>query len=141
MTYSELFFSKPSPDLERARQDRPHLHPRPVRGSHSESEEPTQTQSTSGIIITVLDIWAVHVSHVLERQQHCLMCSQCQPTDACTRWRRGGRRNADCQLEPCGFWLLSWSFPVFVETHGHHGHASSFRLVELCNWCRCSIAR
>ena len=28
---------------------------RPVRGSYSESEEPTQTLSTSGILITVLD--------------------------------------------------------------------------------------
>jgi hypothetical protein len=36
---------------------------------------------------------------VLERQQHCLICSQYLPTDACTRWRRGGRRNADCQLD------------------------------------------
>ena len=36
---------------------------------------------------------------MLERQQHCLTCSQYLPTDACTRWGRGGRRNADCQLD------------------------------------------
>jgi hypothetical protein len=36
---------------------------------------------------------------VLERQQHCLTCSQYLPTDACTPWRCGGRRNADCQLD------------------------------------------
>jgi len=39
-----------------------HMHPRPVRlrGSHSESEEATQTQSTSGLLITVLlldELW------------------------------------------------------------------------------------
>ena len=45
-----------TPDPERARQDRPPVHPRPVRGSHSEPEESTQTQSTSGILITVLVI-------------------------------------------------------------------------------------
>ena len=42
----------PEPDLRPAY----HVHPRPVRGSHSESDESTQTQSTSGILITVLDI-------------------------------------------------------------------------------------
>ena len=72
--------------------------PRPVRGSHSESDESTQTQSTSGISITVLDILSVHVCKVLERQQNWLTCSQCPPTDACSRWRRGGRRNSDFQL-------------------------------------------
>ena len=36
---------------------------------------------------------------MLERQQHCLTCSQYLPTDACTRWGRGGRRNADFQLD------------------------------------------
>ena len=36
---------------------------------------------------------------MLERQQHCLTCSQYLPTDACTPWRCGGRRNADCQLD------------------------------------------
>jgi hypothetical protein len=39
------------------------------------------------------------MSQVLERQQHWLTCSQYLPTDACTRWLRGGRRNADCQLD------------------------------------------
>ena len=39
------------------------------------------------------------MSQVLERQQHWLTCSQYLPTDACTRWRRGGRRNADCRLD------------------------------------------
>ena len=39
------------------------------------------------------------VGQVLERQQHWLTCSQYLPTDACTRWLRGGRRNADCQLD------------------------------------------
>ena len=39
------------------------------------------------------------MNQVLERQQHWLTCSQYLPTDACTRWRRGGRRNADCQLD------------------------------------------
>ena len=39
------------------------------------------------------------MSQVLERQQHWLTCSQYLPTDACTRWRRGGRGNADCQLD------------------------------------------
>jgi hypothetical protein len=42
--------------------------------------------------------WA-YEPEVLERQQHWLACSQYLPTDACTRWRRGGRRNADCQLD------------------------------------------
>ena len=83
--------------------------------------------------------WPVPVSQVLERQQHWLICSQCLPAAACTWWRRGGRRNADCQLESCGFWLISWGLPVFAETHGHHGYASSSRLVEMCNWCGCSI--
>eukprot|EP00964_Phaeocystis_antarctica_P023674 scaffold13224_cov63-Phaeocystis_antarctica.AAC.2 len=31
-----------------------HLHPRLVGGSHSESEEATQTLSTSGLLVTVL---------------------------------------------------------------------------------------
>ena len=35
---------------------------------------------------------------MLERQQHWLTCSQCLPADACSRWRRGGRRNLDFQL-------------------------------------------
>ena len=35
----------------------------------------------------------------LERQQHWLTCSQYLPTDACTRWLRGGRRNANCRLD------------------------------------------
>ena len=39
------------------------------------------------------------MSQVLERQQHWLTCSQYLPTDACTRWLRGGRRNADCRLD------------------------------------------
>ena len=39
------------------------------------------------------------MSQVLERQQHWLTCSQYLPTDACTRWGRGGRRNADFQLD------------------------------------------
>ena len=39
------------------------------------------------------------MGQVLERQQHWLTCSQYLPTDACTRWLRGGRRNADCQLD------------------------------------------
>ena len=39
------------------------------------------------------------MSQVLERQQHRLTCSQYLPTDECTRWLRGGRRNADCQLD------------------------------------------
>ena len=39
------------------------------------------------------------MSQVLERQQHWLACSQYLPTDACTRWGRGGRRNADFQLD------------------------------------------
>jgi hypothetical protein len=33
-----------------------HLHPRLIGGSHSESEEATQTLSTSGLLITVLAI-------------------------------------------------------------------------------------
>ena len=36
---------------------------------------------------------------MLERQQHWLTCSQYLPTDAGTHGRRGGRRNADCQLD------------------------------------------
>ena len=39
------------------------------------------------------------MNQVLERQQHWLTCSQYLPTDACTRWRRGGRGNADCRLD------------------------------------------
>ena len=39
------------------------------------------------------------MGQVLERQHHWLICSQYLPTDACTRWRRGGRRNADCRLD------------------------------------------
>ena len=39
------------------------------------------------------------MSQVLERQQHWLTCSQYLPTDACSRRRRGGRRNADCRLD------------------------------------------
>ena len=39
------------------------------------------------------------MSQVLERQQHWLTCSQYLPTDACTRWLRGGRRNANCRLD------------------------------------------
>ena len=39
------------------------------------------------------------MGQVLERQQHWLTCSQYLPTDACTRWRRGGRRNANCRLD------------------------------------------
>ena len=39
------------------------------------------------------------MSQVLESQQHRLTCSQYLPTDECTRWLRGGRRNADCQLD------------------------------------------
>ena len=39
------------------------------------------------------------MGQVLERQQHWLTCSQYLPTDACTRWRRGGRGNADCRLD------------------------------------------
>ena len=31
----------------------------------------------------------MHVSQVLERQQHSLTCSQCLPAAACTWWRRG----------------------------------------------------
>ena len=48
----------------------------------------------------MLAIGAGPIRQVLERQQHCLTCSQYPSTDACTRWRRGGtRRNADCQLD------------------------------------------
>jgi hypothetical protein len=32
-------------------------------------------------------------------------------------------------------------FNVFAEAHGHHGYASSSRLVDMCNWCGCSITR
>ena len=39
------------------------------------------------------------MGQVLERQQHWLTCSQYLPTDACTRWLRGGRRNANCRLD------------------------------------------
>ena len=39
------------------------------------------------------------MGQVLERQQHWLTCSQYLPTDACSRRRRGGRRNADCRLD------------------------------------------
>ena len=39
------------------------------------------------------------MGQVLERQQHWLTCSQYLPTDACTRWLRGGRGNADCRLD------------------------------------------
>ena len=40
----------------------------------------------------------IRISKVLERQQNWLTRSQCPPTDACSRWRRGGRRNSDFQL-------------------------------------------
>ena len=39
------------------------------------------------------------------------------------------------------FWLVSWVFSVLVEAHGHHGYASSSRLVDMCNWCGCSMTR
>ena len=52
----ELFYPKPTPDPVRTRQNRSHVHPRTMPGSHLESEEPAQTLPTSGIIITVLDI-------------------------------------------------------------------------------------
>ena len=39
------------------------------------------------------------MGQVLERQQHWLTCSQYLPTDACTRWLCGGRRNANCRLD------------------------------------------
>ena len=39
------------------------------------------------------------MGQVLERQQNWLTCSQYLPTDACTRWLRGGRGNADCRLD------------------------------------------
>ena len=43
------------------------------------------------------------MSQVLERQQHWLTCSQYLPTDACTLWLRGIRRNADCQLDHAAY--------------------------------------
>jgi hypothetical protein len=52
-------------------------------------------------------------------------------------------RQTQCGLSArsCGFWLLSWDFTVLVEAHGHHGYASSSLLVDMCNWCGCSITR
>ena len=104
MTYSELFFSKPSPDLERARQDRPHLHPRPVRGSHSESEEPTQTQSTGGILITVL-------AYELGLQARCLRGSN-------TGWHA---RNACPQLHAHGGAEAVGAFRTVSSNHAAFG--------------------
>ena len=98
------------------------MHPRPVRGSHSESEEATQTLSKSGLLITVLARWAGPMSQVLERQQHWLACSQYLPTDACTRWGHGGRPNADCQLDyaasgcPPGVFLSLLRHMAFMDT-------------------------
>ena len=49
------------------------------------------------------------------------MLAQCQPTDACTRWRRPRQQAQSMRTvssnEPCGFWLLSWSFPVLLPRH------------------------
>jgi hypothetical protein len=55
----------------------------------------------------------------------------------------GPWRQTQCGLSArsCGFWLLSWGCNVFAEAHGHHGYASSSRLVDMCNWCGCSITR
>ena len=52
-------------------------------------------------------------------------------------------RQRQCGLSAwsCGFWLLSWGCPVFAEAHDHHGYASSSRLVDMCNWCGCSMTR
>ena len=50
-------------------------------------------------------------------------------------------RQTQCGLSArsCGFWLISWGCPVFAEAHDHRGYASSSRLVDMCNWCVCSI--
>ena len=62
------------------------------------------------------------MSQVLERQQHWLACSQYLPTDACTRWGRGGRPNADCQLDyaasgcPPGVFLSLLRHMAFMDT-------------------------
>ena len=62
------------------------------------------------------------MSQVLERQQHWLACSQYLPTDACTRWGRGGRPNADCQLDyaasgcPLGVFLSLLRHMAFMDT-------------------------
>ena len=55
----------------------------------------------------------------------------------------GPWRQTQCGLSArsCSFWLLSWGCNVFAEAHGHHGYASSSRLVDMCNWCGCSITR
>ena len=55
----------------------------------------------------------------------------------------GPWRQTQCGLSArlCGFWLPSWGFPVLAEAHGLHGYASSSRLVDMCNWCVCSITR
>ena len=52
-------------------------------------------------------------------------------------------RQTQCELSArsCGFWLLSWGYPVFAEADGHHGYASSSRLVDMCNCCGCSVTR
>jgi hypothetical protein len=52
-------------------------------------------------------------------------------------------RQTQCGLSArsCGFCLLSWGCNVFAEAHGLHGYASSSRLVDMCNWCVCSITR
>ena len=52
----QFLIQNPHTDPERTRQNRPHVQPRLVGGSYSESEEATQTLSTSGLLITVLAI-------------------------------------------------------------------------------------
>ena len=52
-------------------------------------------------------------------------------------------RQTQCGLSArsCGFWLCSpVFFSVLAEAYGHHGYASSSRLVDMCNWCGCSIS-
>ena len=86
-----------------------------------------------------LAIRADPISQVLERQQQSLTCSQCLPAEHAL-----GGAVAQAQFglsaRSCGF-SLSWCFSVLAGTHGLHGHASSFRLVDMGNWCGCSIAR
>ena len=82
------------------------------------------------------------MSQVLKRQQHWLTCSQYLPIDACTRWGRGGRRNANCQLDHAASGCSPGDIlSLDAEANGHHGYASSSRLVDMCNWCGCSVTR